>query len=396
MQERLLPNWIEAFLQYTDNEEPPFIFKKWTALATIAATLERKCWLKYAKIQTFPNIYVILVGPSSSRKGTALEPGLQLLTKIGVNLAADCTSMAALAIDMENSRDTIDGMTDGVMNYSHCSLTAFSGELGVFIHSGDDHLVKVLTDWFDCKGNWNKRTKHGSSENISNVCFNILGGTTPTDLSNMSAAASTGGLSARMIFPYANKKGKSNPEPEDTDWHKDTWKKLEHDLFLIYRLKGAFKYTPEYRERYNKWYYHQDANPPFVDRLFEGYVGRRAAYVKKLSMINSASRSSNMVLDVKDLMFAIESLQEVEVDMQFALGGVGDNNNVGVMHLIEQDVRDHKEVGLADTYYKYRRFVGNMELSNIIAHMESAEMIKIIRQPPSGKKPYMQKAEVKR
>ena len=80
---RKLSNWIESFLQYTDNTEPPFLFRKWTAISCIASAMQRKCYVEWGTSLIFyPNLYVVLVGPSATGKGTAMNPGLDLLCEI--------------------------------------------------------------------------------------------------------------------------------------------------------------------------------------------------------------------------------------------------------------------------------------------------------------------------
>jgi len=32
-----LPDWIDAFMLYTENTEPPVLYRKWTAISVIAA-----------------------------------------------------------------------------------------------------------------------------------------------------------------------------------------------------------------------------------------------------------------------------------------------------------------------------------------------------------------------
>ena len=45
MSERVLADWVDSYMEYTENTEPPEAFRRWVALSTIASVLERKCVL---------------------------------------------------------------------------------------------------------------------------------------------------------------------------------------------------------------------------------------------------------------------------------------------------------------------------------------------------------------
>ena len=65
---------------------------------------------------------------------------------------------------------------------------------------------------------WKYQTKGaGTSDYIDNVWVNILGGTTPGLLqSTIPVDAIGSGLTSRMVFVYADKKGKVIPTPFTT------------------------------------------------------------------------------------------------------------------------------------------------------------------------------------
>src|SRR4030066_746896 len=92
---RCLGDWISGFMQYTENSEPPTLFKKWTAISCIAAALQRKVRVEWGTALTFyPNFYVVLVGPSATGKGTAMNPGLGILNEVpAVRMTAQATSL---------------------------------------------------------------------------------------------------------------------------------------------------------------------------------------------------------------------------------------------------------------------------------------------------------------
>jgi len=107
MQDRKLPDWIDGFLLYMENTEPPYSYKLWTAISVLASALQRKCFLRWGTITFYPNMYILLVGPPSSRKGTAMGPGADLIRDANIPIATEATSLQAIMQSMMESSNSI-------------------------------------------------------------------------------------------------------------------------------------------------------------------------------------------------------------------------------------------------------------------------------------------------
>lgn len=310
---RAFSNWLDAYMQYTDETEAPAIFRKWCAISTIAACLRRKVWLSM-ECKIYPNLYIVLCGPSGSRKGTAMAPCRSFLQTLGINLTAESLTREGLIVALSKSTFA-ELLPDGSM-ISHSSLTVFSTELAVFIRPNDDGLISALTQWFDCEDPWRYDTKNAGNYSIDGVWVNLIGATTPELLRVVFPESTiTGGLTSRIIFVYAGKKGKIVPWVEITPESREIENKLLRDLEEIREITGEFKPTPAYKNAYTKWYVEQETNPPFMDYHFDAYLTRRALHLRKVSMIVSAARSSDLVLDVEDFDTARSILEEAEAAM---------------------------------------------------------------------------------
>ena len=57
------PDWVEGFIDLTDNIQSPLIFRKWAAITILAGALERKVWVHTKGSNLYPNMFTILVGP---------------------------------------------------------------------------------------------------------------------------------------------------------------------------------------------------------------------------------------------------------------------------------------------------------------------------------------------
>lgn len=333
---RKTKDWITAYLEYTDNEEPPRLYQKWAAISAISACLQRKCWIKKGKLLWYPNLYVFLVGPSSARKGTAMRTVIKLLDSVSGEVSFTPTrSTDAEIIQVLGRSRKIVTFDDGTV-YEHCSATIFNEEMTVLIGSKSETMMEFLTDWYDCGSKWENRTKTSGSDNLSNVFVSLLGATTPKKFASLPKAQAEGGLFARSIIVYGDKKHRLNPCPEMSEKHITLFNALEHDLQAICSLKGEFIQDKDAIAAYDSWYIEQGESPPFTDDLLGPYSDRRGMNVSKLSMIMSASRTDSRIITINDFMSAKKALEEVEVLMPYAFGGIGDNRLAYVQSQIER------------------------------------------------------------
>lgn len=384
---RKLPDWIDSYLKFTENSEPPTSYQKWTAISLIASVLQRKCRLEWGPITFYPNMYIVLVGPSGRcRKGTAMGVGHEFLRKLGIPMAAEATTREALIRSLEESgaQDGFSVDEKGNM-YDHSSLTIFSPELTVFLGYNNLQLISDLTDWYDCRSEWEYRTKNSGVNTIKGVYVNLIGATTP-DLvrSALPQDAVGGGLSSRMIFVSEWERSKVVPFPFLTDDDLALHEDLKHDLEAIYAMRGNFSITEEFKKVWLKWYVHQDKNPPFKDNpKFEGYVNRRGNHVLKLCMIFSASEDNEMVLKSSHINRAIQELEEVEKKMPSVFFGHGTSENADLTGRVLQTVSaiGKKGIHVNQLMRTYIGFVQSPDsMTEIIHKLKLADYIEFNRE----------------
>jgi len=334
----------------------------------------------------YPNLYIVLVGPSGSRKGTAMGPGYKMLSDLGIKMAAEAITREALIRELKKSSNT-QIMPDGSSVYLHSSLTIFSQELTVFLGYNNQQLMADLCDWFDCRERWTYRTKNMGEDEIIGVWVNLVGATTPELLqSTLPRDAIAGGLTARMIIVFAPKKYKTVVIPFETEKERTLRKHLISDLEKISMMCGEFKVTDGFIEQWSDWYTKQDQKPPFDDVRLAGYIERRPIHVLKLSMIMSASRSSSMVLEEQDIVNAINCLTVVERGMPKAFSGVGKSKISDILTRVLSFISVRKEVSLEELMINNYFDVDSIEMQRIILTLKDmGTVVEIVK----GNKTYL-------
>ena len=91
MSDRILPNWLEAYMAFTHSLESPDEYHTWTALSTIGGAVRRRAYFDMGHFKLYPNLYAVLVGPPGRcKKSTAMRVGRGMLAELpGIKFTTD-------------------------------------------------------------------------------------------------------------------------------------------------------------------------------------------------------------------------------------------------------------------------------------------------------------------
>lgn len=378
---RKLPDWIEGYLEYASNTEPPRIFHKWVAVSVIAAALRRKVKLQYGIIPVYPNFYIVLVAPPGrARKGTAMSLGADFLYSLGIRLAAEATTREALIRELRESSDTtVDPQTGRIT--PHASLTVYSQEFAVFLGYNNPQFLSDLADWYDCRDRWRYRTKTQGTDDITGVWVNLIGATTPDLLQSLLPNdAVGGGLTSRIIFVYAENKEKTVVLPFLSKEQLDLKEKLLDDLNQINMLQGEFKITEDWLELWASWYPTQEREINTRDSRLALYASRRPTHAIKLSMIMSASRSDAMIVTGEDLKKAISLLKETERGMEMVFAGIGKSETVSLTSKVMAALNEAGELTFSELLRRFYHDADKETMARVVATLEAMRACQIVHQ----------------
>jgi hypothetical protein len=300
--------------------------------------------------------------------------GSEFLEDLNVKMAAESITREALIGELKNATDNVQ-IEPGVLEF-HSSLTIFAPELTVFLGYNNHALMSDLTDWYDCRSRWVYRTKHMGTDEINGVYVSLFGATTPELVrTTLPLDAIGGGLTSRMIFVYENKKGKIVPDPFQSDEELRLKQRLKVDLERIHTLKGIFKVTKGFVEKWTEWYVSQEDAPPFDDHRFSGYIERRPNHAMKLAMIVNASRTDQMIVTKQDLERAIAILEFTEKKMVQTFSGVGRAQNADITTRVMQEIAVKKEIPLSTLLTMFYFDADRRTMETIVETLRSMKFI---------------------
>lgn len=381
-------DWLDSFMALTENSEPPVLFRKWAGISAIASALQRKVRVEFGLSLTFyPNLYIVLVGPSSTGKGTAMKFASDIIEQVpSIKLSAQATSLQALIRRMKETNLTDINLVTGEQQF-HSSLTVFSTEFTVFLGYHNKELIAALCEWYDCHSRWSYETISRKKEEVIGVWVNIFGGTTPDAIQASLPIESIGaGLTSRIIFVVETKRAKLVILPTMTDEEILLQQHLINDLESISMLSGKMQYTKEFIDFYSDWCRDAFQNPPFYDRKFDGYCGRRRKHLLTLSMICCASHSDEMIMDLEDIERAALLLSEVEVKMGTVFKGMGRSD---ISSLINDAIIfiNNSQTPDIQLWQFAKHFEGDMDkfiMDRVLVTLETMGLIQVIKRVGTG------------
>jgi hypothetical protein len=377
---RILPNWIESFIEYTDHLPSPPIFRKWGGIAAIAGALERKVWVRTLNMDLFPNLYTVMVAPPGIGKTIITATVEELWRSLTTHKVAPKSLTKASLIDsLADAHRTKTVISENSLHLDFHSLLVNAGELGVLIPAYDADFMNVLTDIYDGRQYEERRRGKDLHITIKRPQLNILAACTPSYLNGMlPEGAWDQGFLSRTFLIYSGERTTRDLFSEE-EFSTDLLSKLKSDLRDVADIAGKMGFEPEARAALSAW--HAAGGPPTPDHpKLTHYLTRRSAHLLKLCMVASIAESSNLVINLSHYQTALGWLLEMESkmpDIFKALGARGDGQVIEeTWHYLytiwaarKEPIHEHRLVGYLSEKvpsYSVQRIIDIMEGSGQI------------------------------
>ena len=379
---RKCQSWIESFVEHTSNLESAPIYRKWSAISIIAATLEQKVWVTTSS-PLYPNLYIFLVGHAGIGKSRSIHAATGFYRELPEpHIAPTSVTMASLVDHLVEAKRTIINYPEPMVEYN--SLLIVADELSAFMaeYKGNE-LIPGLTTFYDCGPYGQGRRVKDIRIQIRRPQINILTGTTPSNLLTfIPEYAWDQGFTSRIIMVYADHK------PLINIWKTPSRAKppdMVHDLKIINSLAGQFSWTEEWSTAMHNW--KELGFDPVPDHpKLRWYCERREAHMIKLSMIASVDRGNDLELTKNDFNTAMGWLLEAEHYMKHVF-----DINVGVDSKAAEEVvhfvRLAGEKGISESKlndFVFRRVPIN-SVKNMVNVLQESGYIKAVRLDPVTK-----------
>lgn len=320
---------FDLYLDMLEDTENPIAFHRWTLISAISASLGRNIQLPFGVEGIFPNMYIVLIGPSASRKSHSIAIGRKILRLSSYEKFASAKSskekfMEDLAIGFDNIDGDMEKQLESLVNVppelrEPCEVLISAGELEDFMGRNNGEFISMLTNLYDPQPSYSMRKLRSASTYVHEPTINLIGGATNTTFNNTFPPEIAGqGFLSRLILVHGDGARRRIAWPSEPD--NEIMRFIAATLLKIRKeLKGKFSVDAKAYEALTEIY---ETYRPLDDIRFESYNGRRHVHLLKLCMIYAAADIRQQIT-YKDVLNAHTTLVWTEQGMPAALGEFG-------------------------------------------------------------------------
>ena len=336
-------------------------------MSILSSATQRRVYTKWVYGKYYPNIFVILVGPSGeTHKTGAIWFAKDLLKAIGVPIASDAITKEALIQQMKNRPGTSGNQ----------ALVVLSGEFDTFIDASGHRMVMFLTDIHDSEDDWEYTTKGGGTDRIKAPFLTLLGGIVPNWIgNNFDETFTEGGFVARTYFVAEEVRRFKNARPDVT---REMWgmrQNLQDDLAHISTLEGEFKWTKDAEDWFDNWY-DNVWDTAHMDYRTRAFGTRKPTHVVRTSQLISLAENDELVIDKHHMEIALDQLENIEPNMVRAFSSVGRNPIASDLERIAMDIAKEGGMTLSDIHRRNVHALNRQQLDETISNLVLMGVIK--------------------
>jgi hypothetical protein len=290
-----LRDYYDYASELTDAPEHYHLF---VGHSILSAVLGRNVFIPFGAQKIFPNLWVILLAPSSVfRKSTCIHMGRDILHKLDDSL-------------IQANEFTPESLLAGLVDKPHGIFlwSEFGGALSCFERSYMVGMKETLTDLYDCPPIY-KRKLREKEFIIENPCLSILAGTAiDWFLSKCKEGDIRSGFLARFVYVPAFKKSKRIAIPLRAD--PSVAAKIVRELQKLADIKGEVN-TDLVKPTYEDWLFsHEDQLDTEANaESLSGFWSRLGMYVLKFALLYNISEEKSLVISTVSLLKAIELVE---------------------------------------------------------------------------------------
>lgn len=298
--EDLVPRrgWLKTYVDYTRLSEPPTVFHFFVGATILGASLRRNLHYSKGTGNIYPNLCVVLVGPSGGvKKTTACEFGVGLYRSLGGIVLAD--------------KITPEALVDAFQDQLETTGLIYAGELKQFLGSQKymEGMIPLLTRLFDCPDVWSSRTIARKELTLRSVGLSMLAASTMDWLRALPADTFGGGFMSRLLLVVQETTTRVFPRPPQPPEHLRV--ALMNRLVELSHVRGKFNMTPNAQDWFDAWYRRRD-DKVIDDKQFAGYYNRKPDHLIRMAMILSIAEDDGHVIEIAHLEHSLKILNWTE------------------------------------------------------------------------------------
>ena len=336
-------SFLPNFMSILGEMEPPANLNRWSGLVAISSILGRNFYFRHGTAIINPNLYVMFLGSSGTRKSTPIKFARKVLKLSGYeHIAAEKTSKEKFLMDLAGVTDDdgkkivkdlnsflrSTGDTLDEIEVAECLVAA--DEANDFLGQGNLEFLSMLGSLWDHEGWYSQKFKNSKEVKVWNPTINMLMGNTPIGFAAAFPPEALGqGFFSRTLLIHAEPSGRKIAFPRTIA--EEEVLTLAKDLLEIkVGVNGEAKLTPGAYKLLEEIY---EKAPRVDDVRFDSYSTRRFTHLLKLCLIVAASHMKTTIGE-EHVIEANTVLAAAEFYMPRALGEFGKAKNSDIAHKV--------------------------------------------------------------
>lgn len=314
---RRLPDFISSFCKFATTYNTTPLFAKYAAVWLLGTCVFRAVGMQARGNELYPNMYLQLVGGPGTGKSQAIKSVRRILIPAMNDLSLIPASVTRAGMEDYMADNMRMRRAPGGQLMPQTECIGLSEEMQGILPDQDLGHLTLYNILYDLPEVHKMRTRSHGEIKLDMPYCSLLTGAQPAFLATTMPEQAWGmGFMSRSIMVFDVPRERTSmfrsiiPDPKlEAD--------LIHDLRAISKLFGWMHWTKEAIALYEEWFVEHGGQPiPQAKRLAMGYNARRELHMTKLAMVMSLSRTSDLVVELRDVADAIKLLLLTEDRMK--------------------------------------------------------------------------------
>ena len=276
--------FLEDYADYTKHSEAPLAYHVFCSLLGVGCTVNRRVYLDMGYYKLFPNLGIILLGPSGKvKKTTAANVIVSMLQEL------DLIKIYSEKLTPEALVEAMHDMAQGLI---------YAPELSVFLGKQKymEGIIPLITRFMDCPDVWSSETIMRKKTILQNIAISCLMCSTPDwFVRNTPADMFGGGFFARNIIVIQEVTPRIESRPRIGD--KKQRDRLMIELARIHELEGEIDFDTHCEKYYDDWYRAEKKDwKDAENELLSSYYQRKPDHVIRIALCIHIAQCKNLTL----------------------------------------------------------------------------------------------------
>jgi hypothetical protein len=365
---------IEDVVQATEEYESPKTYVYWATLCAVSAIVKKNVYLDRYQSILYPNLYVMLMGPSGMKKSLPIDVCCGLVEEVNnTRVITGRGSIQAVLTELASTKTKEGGGAPPIGSQALIAAQEFSTFL-----VKDDSALPILIDLYDPRKEYKNRLKGSGTEVLKDTYITMLGASNHELMATvMTDAVAMGGFVSRTIVVVEDTVEKFNSLVRPPKFKLD-YTKLGKRLHEISHMKGAMSYGPGAAKFFDDWYQDFRRRSLLVDDR-HGIARRMDSQILKTAMLTTLAYEDSLILTIPRLEDAMTRCIKhgSEAHRMTQTAGKQPLATQSAWILEELARKPDHSMTRMQILRKYTKDLNHHDLDNIVEHLYQAKILHI-------------------